>query len=107
MAHPLSNVDPDVKPTTEQEFRGAIKAAELDHEAAKKKMAQAKKAWVNAESAVIAARVALDNLREEFRVWRKTTPNYQPSSREEEIEGFRERNPEVIEFARQRDEEEE
>ncbi len=89
---------------TEQEILDALAEADIAYEQAKEKMAKAKRAWVDTETAVIEAKLARDRIREELRVFRKVSTTAQrPNSRTQEIEAFRERNPELVEFARQRD----
>lgn len=88
---------------TEQELLDALSKADRAYAEAKGKLAKAKRAWVDAETVVIETKLARDRLREELRVYRNTTPNYAPNARELEIEGFRERNPGMVEYARQRD----
>ena len=88
----------------EQQLLAALAQADRNYEDAKYKMAQAKRLWIDAESMVLETKLAYERLQERLRVYRKTTPGSFLESREADIEGYRERNPEVVEFARQRDE---
>ena len=91
--------------TTEAELLETLRQQERAYMEAQKKLAQAKKVWTEAETRVVETKLTVDRTREELRVLRNTTPNYTPTLRELEIEGFRERNPETVEYARERDEE--
>lgn len=89
---------------TEQELLDALAQADVAYEEAKAKMAKAKRAWVDTETEVIEAKLARDRIREQLGVFRRvSTTVIRPNSRTQEIEDFRERNPEIVEFARERD----
>lgn len=89
---------------TEQELLDALAQADNVYEEAKAKMAKVKRAWLDAETVVIEAKLERERIREELRVFRgASTTVIRPNSRTQEIEEFRERNPEVVEFARERD----
>ncbi len=48
---------------TEQEILDALAEADIAYEQAKEKMAKAKRAWVDTETAVIEAKLARDRIR--------------------------------------------
>jgi hypothetical protein len=91
----------------EQDLIDSVNETERAHEDAKVNLAKAKRAWLDAETFVIETRVNKDRAREALRVYRNTTPNVPLTLRETEIEGFRERNPGIVEWARERDQIEE
>lgn len=88
---------------TEQEL--IKKLAEADREVvdAKKALAEAKKRWTDAETDLITAKITRERIKEELRVYRNVTVRYDPDGRDLEIERFRKDNPELVEWARQRD----
>jgi hypothetical protein len=90
---------------TEQEIIDKLAEAEKDWLESKRKLAEAKKRWTDAETSLINASIHRDRVREELRVHRNTVPRHELSRRDLEIEEFRQNNPEVVEFARLRDEE--
>ena len=73
------------------------------HEA-RSALAEAKRKWTAAETDVISAKLNRDRVKEELRVHRNTTPRYEPDSRDLDIIRFREDNPELMEWMRERDE---
>lgn len=89
--------------TTEQELMNGLAEAEKELHDAKRALAEAKKRWTDAETNVISAKLKKDRIKEELRVYRKTTPKYEPDQRDLDIERFREENPELCEWARERD----
>jgi hypothetical protein len=88
---------------TEQELIDKLAEAEREILATKKALAEAKKRWTDIETTLISAKINRDRIKEALRVYRKTTPGYEPDARELEIERFRKDNPELVEWARQRD----
>lgn len=100
----MSPANPSEVTMNEQEILAAIAKADKDFAAAKEKLSRAKRVWLDAETIVIETKLARDRLRERLRVYRNITPTHILDLRELDIEGFRERNPGMVEFARQRDE---
>lgn len=90
---------------TEQELLDKLREAEKEYAESKRKLAEAKKRWTDAETDLINSKLHMDRVKEELRVHRNTVPRHEPSRRDLEIEEFRKNNPEVVEFARLRDEE--
>ena len=88
----------------EQQLVELLINAEQTLSDAKEELAEAKMVWLNAETEVVNARVARDRALENLRVFKAADPNVPPDAREMEIERFRQHNPEVVEFARQREE---
>ncbi len=89
--------------STEKELVDKLAEAEREVVDAKKALAEAKKRWTDAETDLISAKITRDRIKEELRVYRKTTPKYDPDQRDLDIERFRKDNPELCEWARQRD----
>lgn len=87
----------------EQDLLDQIEKAETEHRHAKAKFAKAKRDVVNAETDVVNTKLHVARLREQLRVYRNITPKDEPSARDLEIQRFREDNPEVCEWAKQRD----
>ena len=87
------------------ELLTALAEAEKDYADAKKVVAQCKKQCIDAETKLIEAKLNKEKLEEALRIDKNTVPSLTPemSAREKEIEQFRQNNPEVVEFARQRD----
>ena len=88
---------------TEQELINKLAEADREVTDAKKALAEAKKRWTDAETNLISAKINRDRIKEDLRVYRRTTVRYDPDARDLEIERFRKDNPEVVEWARQRD----
>lgn len=89
--------------TTEKELVDKLAEAEKEMAEAKKALAEAKRRWTDAETDLISAKINRDRIKEDLRVYRKVTVRYDPDSRDLEIERFRKDNPELVEWARQRD----
>jgi hypothetical protein len=87
----------------EQQLAELLINAELTLAEAKEELAKAKMVWLDAETEVVNARIARDRALENLRVFRNTDPNIPPDAREMEIQRFRKANPEVVEFAKERD----
>ena len=81
---------------TEQDILQQIAETQTAYAEAQDKMRQAKAVFVEAESEVIEHKIKLENLREQLRQHRMVTPNYTPTHREQEIEAFRQRLPELL-----------
>jgi hypothetical protein len=80
----------------EQDILQQIAETEVLYAEAQVKMREAKKVWIEAESLVIEHKINLENLREQLRMHEMTTPNYKPTLREQDIEAFRLRMPELL-----------
>lgn len=87
----------------EQDYLAAIEGAEKRYLEAQKNLAKAKRAWTEAETLVINTRLQMEKLREQLRVFKLSDPNVPIELREQEIERFREANPDLVEWAKQRD----
>lgn len=87
----------------EQELLKKLANAEIGLAEAKKGFAEAKRALTNAETNLVNAKLHRDRVKEELRVYRAITPKYDPDRRDQEIEQFRQDNPEIMEFIKQRD----
>ncbi len=88
---------------SDKELVDKLAEAEKELNDAKRALAEAKKRWTDAETNVISAKLNRDRIKEELRVYRKTTPKYEPDQRDADIERFRKENPELCEWARERD----
>jgi hypothetical protein len=88
---------------TEQELIDQLSQAEDDLKQAKRVLSEAKKRLVDVEDQVITCKLYRDRAKESLREYRNT--NYIPEieQRDEEIEKFRQDNPEVCRLARDRD----
>jgi hypothetical protein len=89
---------------TEQELINNLEEADREVVDAKKVLAEAKKRWTDAETDLIGAKINRDRAKETLRVYRNVTPKCDPDQRDLELERFRAEHPELVEFARQRDE---
>ena len=89
---------------TEQELIDKLADADREVVDAKKALAEAKKRWTDAETDLISAKISRDRIKEQLRVHRNVTVKYDPDQRDLELERFRKDNPELVEWARQRDE---
>lgn len=90
---------------TEQEILERLVVAQGEYEQAQKSLARAKKIVITAETEAVNCKIVLDQIKEELRVHRATIPSTHPeiSQRELEIEKFRQDNPEIVAFAKERD----
>lgn len=88
---------------TEQELINKLAEADREVIDAKKALAEAKKRWTDAETNLISAKINRDRIKEDLRVYRRITVRHDPDARDLEIERFRQDNPELVEWARQRD----
>ena len=88
---------------TEQELLNKIKEIEQEYSLAKKRLADAKKKWLDEETNLINNKITLDKLKESLRILRNSTPSLELESREREIERFRKAHPELCQFALERD----
>lgn len=87
----------------EKELLTKLAEAEKDLHDARNSLADAKRKWTSAETNVISAKIHLDRVKEELRVHRVTTPKYEPSVQDLDLERFRRDNPELMEWVRERD----
>jgi hypothetical protein len=78
-----------------QELIDQIAAAELDREAAQKRLRQAKKAMMDAETDLIEAKLRKEKLTEKLREFRMQDPVFVPEARDKEIADFCARFPEL------------
>lgn len=92
---------------TENELLSKLAEAEKSLYEARNSLAEAKRKWTTAETEVISAKLNRDRVKEELRVHRNTTPNYEPTSEELELERFRQDNPELMQWVRERDKKDE
>jgi hypothetical protein len=90
--------------TTELDLMQEILEVEKELVISKAKLAEANRKWLERETEVISIKIKLDNLKEALRVNRDTYAGITFEKRDLEVEEFRQRNPEVCEMARQRDE---
>ncbi len=88
---------------TEKELVDKLAEAEKELHNAKRALAEAKKRWTDAETNVISAKLNRDRIKEELYEYHRTTPKYEPDQRDLDIEKFRKDNPEICEWARERD----
>jgi len=87
----------------EQELIRDLQNAEEELSIAQRALAEAKKRWTDAETLVIDCKIHRDRMKDALRDYRVRTPKYEPTKRDEDIEQYRQNNPEVVEMARQRD----
>lgn len=80
----------------EQDILQQIADTQTAYAEAQDKMRQIKADFIEAESAVIEHKIRLENLQEQLHTYRSITPNYTPTLREQEIEAFRLRLPELL-----------
>lgn len=90
---------------TEQEIVAELAEAEKEWLDAKRSQAAAKKRWTESETKLVNVSVHMSRLKEELRVLRNRNPIQDPTLRELEIEKFRKDNPEIVEYAKLRDQE--
>ena len=92
---------------TEKELLGKLAEAEKELDDARRALTDARKRWTDAETDVISAKLNKERIKEEIRVHRNTTPSYEPTSEELELERFRRDNPELMQWVRERDKKDE
>jgi hypothetical protein len=88
---------------TEQEIIEKLALADKEVQDAKKALADARRRWTDAETNLISAKLHWERTKEELRVHRNTVPRSDPSRRDQEVEQFRKDNPEIVQWARERD----
>lgn len=90
---------------TEQEILERLAVAQREYEHAQKSLARAKKVLIAAETETINHKLHLDRIKEELRVHRATIPSTHPEIelRDIEIDKFRQDHPEIVAFAKERD----
>jgi hypothetical protein len=88
---------------TEQEALDILATAERELIGAKANLVKARRTLTDAESLLIETKLTRDRAKEALRVFRNTTPKYEPSKRDEEIEQFKLDHPELVAWARERD----
>lgn len=87
-----------------QDLENLISELELDKRIAKRRLAETRRAVTEAETKLIDISIAYDRAKEELRVFIATSPIREKTLHDLEIDKFREDNPEIVEFARKRDE---
>jgi len=88
---------------SEQELLSKLAEAEKELHDARNSLADAKRKWTAAETNVISAKLNRDRVKEELRVHRNTTPKYEPTPADLDLQRFRDENPELMEWIRERD----
>lgn len=88
---------------SEQELLNKLAEAEKELHDARNSLADAKRKWTDAETNVISAKLHRDRVKEELRVHRNTTPKYDPTPQDLDLQRFRDDNPELMEWIRERD----
>lgn len=88
-----------------EEILRQLAEAERDIKEAKSFMAQKRREWTDAETALIHAKLKKERLTEALRINRVTVPSSNPelTLRELDIEEFRAKHPELCEWAKDRD----
>jgi hypothetical protein len=78
---------------------------EEEYKLAKAKLSKAKRDVLDAETVLINAKIRKERLAEALRVNRSTVPSAIPelTLRDQDIEEFRKRNPELVAWAKERD----
>lgn len=92
---------------TEKELLGKLAEAEKELLDARRALGEARKRWTDAETDVISAKLNKERIKEELRVHRNTTPTYEPTPEELDLERFRRDNPELMQWVRERDKKDE
>ena len=105
MDYPVSDANPFLNGAAmdEQELVSALTQAEREYKLAKDKLAQAKKVWTAAETVVIESKLVRDRAQDALRAYRAITPDHILDEQEREIVEYRERCPEMVQFAKERD----
>jgi len=88
---------------TEQEILDQIEEVEHDRKNAKRKLASAKKLLMDMETKIIELNLQKAKLMEDLRVFKLTSIIQPKTPYELEIERFRQNNPEICAFAKDRD----
>lgn len=89
--------------SSEQELIKKLAEAEKEVLDSTRALSEARRRWTDAETDVIGAKLNRDRAKEELRVHRATTPKHEPNHDDLEIERFRQANPELCAWARERD----
>lgn len=89
--------------SSEQELLSKLAEAEKELNDARNSLADAKRKWTAAETNVISAKIHRDRVKEELRVHRNTTPRFDPTPQDLDLERFRSSHPELMEWIRERD----
>lgn len=84
-----------VMPTSNQKLQEQIAELEKTRLAIKKKITSLKKQSMDRETELIETTLRQERLVEELRVYQKTTVTVELNERDQEIEGFRSRYPEL------------
>lgn len=80
-----------------KELRQAIENAEKELKQARNRVAVLKKAWTDAESEMISAKLTRDRLVEQMRIWRNANiDDLETTDREEDIERFKQVLPDLL-----------
>lgn len=90
---------------TDEELLKQLDDADYEYQEAKRKLARLKKEYVDAETVLINCKLHKDRVVEALRVHMATTPRHEKSLQDLEIDRFRETYPELVEWAKLRDEE--
>jgi len=88
---------------TEQEVTDALALTASAVEEAKANLLKTKWAVIDAETRLIEAKITHDRAKEALRVYKNTTPKHIMERRDLEIEKFRDDHKELVEWARNRD----
>lgn len=89
---------------TDEELLKQLDDAEFEYQEAKKNLARLNKEYINAETVLINCKLHKERVVETLRVHMATTPRHEKSLQDLEVDRFRETHPEIVEWARQRDE---
>ena len=89
---------------TDQELLQQLDNADYEYQEAKRKLARLKKEYMDAETVLINCKLHKERVVEAIRVHMATTPRPEKSLQDLEIERFRETYPELVKWAKQRDE---
>lgn len=82
---------------TEKELLDKLHDAEIDAKEASSAMADYKDRWLAAETKLIGANIRIARIKEQLRILSNTKPTKEVSHRDEDIESFRKRFPELCE----------
>ena len=88
---------------TEQELLDQLETIEYSYLSAKRKLIEIQKQYADIETLLIELKINKEKLTEELRVFRKTNASQPLSLRDLEIEKFRKNNPELCQWASERD----
>ena len=92
---------------SEKELLSKLADAEKELLDARRALTEARKRWTDAETDLISAKINSDRIKEELRVHRNTSPTYEPTPEDIDLKRFRQANPELMEWVRERDDKKE